>query len=780
MYDYKEIQNTGICMDGKIKYPTWEEITQPKSNLETDTVPTPSVSPPQKSVVDQLKNTFKQTMNTFDWMLYRQHPTDDNQSNNLMTFSMTDQGQEQEQILTFSKADFLTSSTTSPSKQAEYETESTPVWYQFKSKDFLEKTKDGKTPLSGKDKIHISIDRNKIEKAYNVIIPILMKKKIKAFKVQYKKARNEEGKDFVIFISNHIPFDPKKDVFNEQDPAAWKALLEEIGTALKAEGIESKGIESEHSPFNNVVKHEPLGDVKLDISGEDYFYSRNGYNILNAYIAAEDLARAGFTALEAASIGMSDFFKEIFPKRKEYSLPPEPSKAPIVEIVENAGEIHRSFIVDMVSFHKPSLPHILFGRHAFNRDGTIFDQGITKLFLIDPSDTEIEKAREKHNLLKADYIKKAPAPDDSVFKEEIKENQQKHRYNSLSISTIFLGDELSECARLMSIACRNNQIKLNEVRTPALNCKENFHDTTTLRVGNIMPALYYYWFVPFVRDGHLENCEGNYTSEWFKKNKFPDENARRLFIKSVLMCSFRTRLPYDREYQSDQNINLNSFPQITKVIPQYINNLTEADVEKLVDEVIQNYYSLEPMVKEVKVEPVASEIEPIAIASKLIEGKAEPTQNTNVSDAQPTPEPTPVPVPTAPTPILAPASASAPVPAPEPTPTPVLTSILHTTNVSPIETKRSEGGAPEAKQPAQLYNLELLNKMLLLAVPVPATVFLAQQYLYAATTALFFTVPNIAIIAAVVIYSTAAVYSYCINKRDEPTKTENPTSPLLP
>lgn len=145
-----------------------------------------------------------------------------------------------------------------------------------------------------RDKVHISIshDIETINKAKELILPVLAAHRVYLFKVvntyRFRSEGNIDGKEFCIYMQTWNKNSP------EGDPAFWINLLNEIESILES---------------NNIPKHPKgaLGDM-LFPGSKGYVYYRNAHNVGGEYVAASDLALSGFTKSEACNISTNDFF----------------------------------------------------------------------------------------------------------------------------------------------------------------------------------------------------------------------------------------------------------------------------------------------------------------------------------------------------------------------------------------------------------------------------------------------------------------------------------------
>lgn len=142
---------------------------------------------------------------------------------------------------------------------------------------------------SQKDKIHISIEctMDNMSKAFDVILPLLLKYKVPMFKIMNREVwenphreadDNSDGKEFAFCVSPSM---------NQED---LTSLLREIHAGLTANHV---------NPGNPSQADLPIR------GGGHYFYTRASHNAFGNYIPASHLHQLGFTLTESAYLGES-------------------------------------------------------------------------------------------------------------------------------------------------------------------------------------------------------------------------------------------------------------------------------------------------------------------------------------------------------------------------------------------------------------------------------------------------------------------------------------------
>jgi hypothetical protein len=143
-----------------------------------------------------------------------------------------------------------------------------------------------------RNKFHISIKRDpsNLEKAFNIIFPLLEKYQIAYFKIIPLKSievvGNPLGKEFTIYV---------QDIEGSKEAQSdfWSShVLKEIVANLEMEGIEPG---------------EPsTGDIPIR-GGKNFIYGRSPFNIFDNYIPAKFLQQLGFSTQESARLSPSSW-----------------------------------------------------------------------------------------------------------------------------------------------------------------------------------------------------------------------------------------------------------------------------------------------------------------------------------------------------------------------------------------------------------------------------------------------------------------------------------------
>lgn len=134
-------------------------------------------------------------------------------------------------------------------------------------------------------KIHISIKRTKknLEKAFNIIFPILERHQIASFKIapleKMDSLGNPLGKEYTIYIQ-------------QDEKQLLPKILKEISESLKKNQIE-KGSRSQAD--------------RILLGSHGFIGVRSTTNIFGTYIEADDLGVAGFTHDEASALSSCDW-----------------------------------------------------------------------------------------------------------------------------------------------------------------------------------------------------------------------------------------------------------------------------------------------------------------------------------------------------------------------------------------------------------------------------------------------------------------------------------------
>lgn len=186
-----------------------------------------------------------------------------------------------------------------PVVEGEYELTSywSAPWVDYRLKERLEDQGDVRFYIS------VGADPLNFKKAYEIIVPILLKRHVAEFKVLHPSelssiSGNAIGKEFIIKVGN------SHDV-SEEHLQKWHALFAEVGLSLKEAGIE---------PSNR-----PAQAVSV-VGTAGYISTRSARNLFNQYLPVSLLK--GFTKQEAARLSETAWMSMCF--KSPLRLPASP------------------------------------------------------------------------------------------------------------------------------------------------------------------------------------------------------------------------------------------------------------------------------------------------------------------------------------------------------------------------------------------------------------------------------------------------------------------------
>jgi|GEM_PF-4812532 len=398
-----------------------------------------------------------------------------------------------------------------------YDLIGTREWIQFK----LNNSYPGDA-----NKFHLSVERSleNMRRAFNILLPILIKYKIETFKMtssgedckgaHYEHpTSNAYGKEFVIYVNR------------PDDPALWgEKILKEITEEFHEQGI--------------IPNTESKGDVSVE-GGYSYVYARNSNNFFNRYIRADCLESSGFTAKEAAYLSSSpwvnlkiDTDPEIIPSKakKGACWTTDPIQN---EDITSIIEIKAEEIQNLTKFYLKSFNDNLTSGFALFK--VLF--GLGNLYFHDDSSMR--------------YCK-------GIYSFE------NHSMNRDPISTImwnsclkpeFLKRRLETAARLAAIATLFNAGRFQwDIR---FFFQEEEAQKRKFFGGNIVPAVY-----GVLRDHYL----GNKDVQTLTSATFENNDEEKVIIKNLVKCALR-----------------DPFNQIKHEQPLYQFDLSEEQIEELAD-----------------------------------------------------------------------------------------------------------------------------------------------------------------------------------------------------
>lgn len=173
-------------------------------------------------------------------------------------------------------------------------------------------------------KFHVSINHEDLSRkgTDQKILSFLQEKGIAHFKLvpsdKTKKALdNADGKELTIYMQTTLENQPKDQ--NESDPAFWDKFIHDLVDFLKKENIRPGTCSK--------------GDLSFPNS-ESYVYFRDPNNILDNYVAINDLQKQGFTALEARQLKMKNSFEEFMGNKAGFIHKPPTQPLPIQGLSE--------------------------------------------------------------------------------------------------------------------------------------------------------------------------------------------------------------------------------------------------------------------------------------------------------------------------------------------------------------------------------------------------------------------------------------------------------------
>ncbi|CEG61304.1 hypothetical protein [Legionella micdadei] len=366
-------------------------------------------------------------------------------------------------------------------------------WIQFKNRRL--------NYHSDAHKVHISVahDAETIHKAQALIIPILLRHQIGFFKTvnpdnDLAGHRNLDGKEICIYMQI---FDKNS---QESNPVFWIDLLNEIEAVLAE---------------NGVARHPQgaLGDL-LFPGSKGYVFYRNPQNIGDNYVSASLLMESGFTRKEACEISKSDFFHGHALAGNPHFASPQNTKPLTLSLPDRELD--------------------------FQLKQTILDSFYTQL-------------TNNHKLLAlfigtegGDYCRKGSLCN-NLFGTKLNINKRGAAFAAAQAGEL---DLVKPFRQYLDRAAE----KMAKVATILIMNGLHFDAT---RLGSILPALYFNYYVPL----YLSDPKGNAT-------ELNDVEAEKL-INEIIRCGLRDPSKTAIDYES----------------PQYIQGMTESNVVMLLSHV---------------------------------------------------------------------------------------------------------------------------------------------------------------------------------------------------
>lgn len=404
-------------------------------------------------------------------------------------------------------------------------------WIQFEDQSKLNN--------GGTVKVHLSVKRTpeNMEKAFDIVLPILMKYQIRLFKIapldfahEKYKLDNAVGKEFVIYIQAH---DKES---HESNPETWeKAILKEI-------------VEEFHR--NNVLPGPASkGDCALK-GGSPYAFMRVTDNFVGEYVAVDVLEQSGFTSGDAAHLSDSPWMNLNIATTVASSSSSSPSQKLILESLPiKEGEIShfiRNHAQEITDLTKVLLNAF---KSDLNKKQSSSPSRCPLLFSILSTDGVGNYIRsESWSYLRAIFNVTANLGSD-----------KKAHFGKSQVKEEFFKEQLESVARFAAIA-----ISFYRERFQGENYElpEGYLKSDQSPCGNILPAIY-----AFLRQYHLQ---GRDAAELLTQ-PFMTTEEEQLFMKEILKCALREPVS-----------------QIRSETPIYQFGLSEEQVEGLVTAVMQN------------------------------------------------------------------------------------------------------------------------------------------------------------------------------------------------
>lgn len=351
---------------------------------------------------------------------------------------------------------------------------------------------ENKERIDDKFKFHISVKRTKdtMERAFNLIFPILVKYKIATFKIVPtekidNKQRNPLGKEFTIYIQ-------------EYEMESLPLLINEIVESLKNNKIE-----------NGV---HPQADRILQGSA-GFIGVRSSTNFLGEYIEADELARAGFTDEEAAKLSPCawDTFEA---KKSNDRVPSEVNilrqHIPKTDSKDLAGKLESNGLSYYESFKKD-----------------LFDDMFVSLILGPVKSMATFECNEKIKTLCAAFGVRVENP-------PMSEAEKKNNKILRDAINYFVPNEAFFEHYFVKAAVMLDTLQLPERLQDVGNEKKKN------KTGNILPALYHHCIYPL-----FKKLKGDVQPVL---NQAEQENL----ICQIVLCALRTRVPFPQPVNSDK------------------------------------------------------------------------------------------------------------------------------------------------------------------------------------------------------------------------------------
>lgn len=367
----------------------------------------------------------------------------------------------------------------------------------------------GEPTIDDSTKVHLSFDPSKLETAKKDIIDILEKKhKLHSFKIIHSPVSdgNPTGKEVTIYLQIYNDF---KSGAPEKDPNFWINLFNELENALEKIGPNPD--------------FKPQGD-KLFPGSKHFIYYRNPENIIKHYIAADDLAGAGFTSTEAADLcppghdPIQNFFKE-----KRLHAGQEVKQAATPSATQDRKlTLELKFPTNLAQLQQKVMDNF---RNNMTKDSS------EHVFFGDP-----------------DYLKQEKIQPFENFAQKLKS-----AFGYYGEMNKFLKSVLNEAAGYVAKA--NICLSASGIELPRLDKLGTIDKTgKMITMGNIIPAVYRHFFNPIL-------------AEWIKDPNKPFEDIvdKQALIQEIFKCAFRD--PKVKQIKLDS--------------PQYYSNLTDNELNQV-------------------------------------------------------------------------------------------------------------------------------------------------------------------------------------------------------